>query len=97
MEYANIEIRLSGSRDNTVIKEVSAPEVAVIRSIHGDDSVVNPKFSRNDEVDTKSERARLSGIYGPDIVEKLFPGVTGVLPSALAAVGLEVELPKKGK
>jgi len=99
MEYANIEIRLSGSRDNTVIKEASAPEIAVYRAIHGLDAIVSPKFSRVGEVSSAEERKRLVDTYGAEIVEKLFPGVTGVLPTTLAAVGIEAEVPalKKGK
>lgn len=89
MEYTNVEIRLSGSRDNTVVKEVSAPEVVVLRQIHGHDSLVGPKFSRVADVSIAEERKRLDNTYDPVVVEKLFPGALGTLPTTLAAVGIE--------
>lgn len=90
MEYANAEIRLAGSRDNTVIKEISAPEIPLLKAIHGDDSVINIKLSRTEDINLKSERERLTSSYNKDLVEKLYPGVLGKIPSTLAEVGIEV-------
>lgn len=96
MEYAKAEIRLAGSLENTVVKNVSAPEIAVLRQIHGDDSVVNAIYSHSDsEVTQKSERERLSKFYNPGVVEKLFPGAIGKLATTLSEVGIEVEAPAK--
>lgn len=93
MEYAKAEIRLAGSLENTVVKNVSAPEIAVLRQIHGDDSVVNAIYSHSDsEVTQKSERERLSKFYNPGVVEKLFPGAIGRLATTLAEVGIAVEV-----
>lgn len=90
MEYANTEIRIAGSLENTVIKEVSAPEIAVLRAIHGDDALVNTVKSRvNGDVDGRSERERLTKIYGGEVLKKLFPGALSVIPSKLADVGIE--------
>lgn len=98
MEYANVEIRLAGSLENTVIKEVSIPEIPILKSLHGHDAVVNVKKSRSATVDQAVERDRLEKVYTPGIVEKLFPGVTSKLPLSLADIGLEepsVEAKKK--
>jgi hypothetical protein len=98
MEYANIEIRLAGSLENTVIKEVSAPEIPVIKSVHGHDAVINIKKTRTTPVDLKVERDRLEQIYTAPLIDKLFPGVVSKLPTSLAEVGIEepvVETSKK--
>lgn len=89
MEYANTEIRIGGSLENTVIKEVSAPEIAVLRAIHGEDALVNTVKSRIGDIDARSERERLTKIYGVEVLKKLFPGAMSVIPSKLADVGVE--------
>jgi hypothetical protein len=90
MEYANVEVRLAGSLENTVRKEVSSPEIAVIKALHGHDAVVNIKKSRVSPVDQATERDRLGKFYGDDVIAKFFPGVTSKLPTTLAEVGVEV-------
>lgn len=98
MEYAKAEIRLAGSLENTVVKNVSAPEIAVLRMIHGEDAVVNVSYSHSDaEVTQKSERERLSKFYNPGVVEKLFPGAIGRLATTLAEVGIAVEVEAPAK
>ena len=98
MEYANTEIRIGGSLENTVIKEVSAPEIAVLRAIHGDDALINTVKSRLDlDVNSRSERERLTKVYGGEILKKLFPGAMSVLPSKLEEVGVEGFSPKGKK
>lgn len=89
MEYANTEIRIGGSLENTVIKEVSAPEIAVLRAIHGDDALVNTVKSRIGDIDARNERERLTKIYGVEVLKRLFPGALSVIPSKLADVGIE--------
>ena len=89
MEYANTEIRIGGSLENTVIKEVSAPEIAVLRAIHGEDALVNTVKSRIGDIDARNERERLTKIYGVEVLKKLFPGAMSVIPSKLADVGVE--------
>lgn len=90
MEHANVEIRLAGSLENTVRKEVTAPEIAVLKAIHGHDAVVNIKKSRTVSVEQSVERARLEKNYGEVAIARFFPGVTAKLPSTLAEVGVEV-------
>jgi hypothetical protein len=90
MEYANVEIRLAGSLENTVRKEASSPEIAVLKAIHGHDAVVNIKKSRVAPVEQAVERDRLGKFYGDEVIAKFFPGVTSKLPTTLAEVGVEV-------
>jgi hypothetical protein len=90
MEYANVEIRLAGSLENTVRKEVTAPEIAILKAIHGHDAVVNIKKSRSASVEQGAERSRLEKHYGEAAIARFFPGVTAKLPSTLAEVGVEV-------
>ena len=90
MEYANVEVRLAGSLENTVRKEVTAPEIAVLKALHGHDAVVNIKRSRVANTEQGVERARLEKNYGEAVIGKFFPGVTAKLPSTLAEVGVEV-------
>jgi hypothetical protein len=89
MEYAQIEVRLAGSLENTVIKEVSVPEIPVLKSLHGHDAVVNIKKTRSDAVDQKEERDRLDKQYTVVVIEKLFPGVMNKLPQTLVEIGEE--------
>lgn len=89
MEYAQIEVRLAGSLENTIIKEVSVPEIPVLKAIHGHDAVVNVKKTRSDDVDQKEERDRLEKQYTPVVIDRLFPGVLNKLPQTLVEIGEE--------
>jgi hypothetical protein len=87
MEYANAEIRLSGSLENTVVKEVSASEIPIIKQLHGADAVLNVKKSRVDKIDLAEERIRLDITYKPDVVSKVYAGTTSRLFETLEEVG----------
>lgn len=89
MEYAQVTVRLAGSLENTVIKEVSIPEIPILKAIHGHDAVVEISKTRTAEVEQAAERDRLDKAYGTPILEKLFPGVTSKLPTTLVDIGLE--------
>lgn len=89
MEYANVEIRLAGSLENTVIKEVSVPEIPILKAIHGHDAVINIKKTREGVIDAREERDRLERQYTTAVIEKLFPGVLGKLPQTLVEIGEE--------
>lgn len=97
MENIKTEIRLAGSRDNTVIKSVSAPEVAVLRAIHGHDAVKPLAREKNSDVSPARERERLVDKYGAAVIEKLFPGIGGKIPSELLAVGIQLDAPAAPK
>lgn len=89
MEYAKVTVRLAGSLENTVTKEVSIPEIPILKHIHGHDAVVEVSKTRIDEIDQVTERDRLDKVYGTPVLEKLFPGVTSKLPTTLVEIGLE--------
>lgn len=86
MDYANVEIRLGGSLHNTVIKEVSAPEIAVLRKIHGADAVNQVVKTRTETVVNRAERERIESLYGKDVVISAFGGEFAKLPESLADV-----------
>lgn len=86
MDYANVEIRLGGNLHNTVIKEVSAPEIAVLRKIHGADAVNKVAKTRVDTVANRAERDRLEAAYGKDVIIAAFGGEFAKLPEVLADV-----------
>jgi len=94
MQYANIMLALGGDRGTTVPKTaVSASEIAVLRLIHGADSVfdvepVDPETKRT----SREEIRRLNELYGRvriqseagevSPVQALFPGAAAqAIPS----------------
>jgi hypothetical protein len=89
MQTVSAEILLSGNLTNTVAKSgLSIPEVAILLSIHGVGSVIEIKVDGKDSRSTASERERLVGIYGEDVVSKLFPGAMPQFPKKLEDIGL---------
>lgn len=84
MQTATVLLSLGGDHGNQVMKHgVTAAEIAVLRAIHGDESVKDVEPGQDVTRTHRAERERLLGIYGaakiPDtkvpIVESLFPGV----------------------
>ena len=89
MELCKATVRLGGSVGHTVEKvELTPPEIAVLRHIHGQDAVINILPVRVDKRGHATERARLEGIYGEKVVAELFPGAMAKLPSLLKDIGL---------
>lgn len=84
MQTANILLMLGGDRDNQIPKYgVTPSEVAVLRLIHGDESVTDIEPTGELKRSSKEERQRLTDIYSrvqPNGVRKavevdaLFPG-----------------------
>jgi len=91
METALVEILLNGNIGNSTTRKVSAPEVAILRHIHGDDAVVNPGEASRSGRSNVEEVERLRRIYGKPVVDKVYPGAMPVLPSTFASVGVETE------
>ncbi|HEV2155409.1 hypothetical protein [Bradyrhizobium sp.] len=97
MQTANILLSLGGHHGNTVPKfGVTAAEIAVLRAIHGDESIKDVEPGHVIKTTHRTERDRLLGIYGGakfedgrPIVESLFPGVAARVHETLA----ELELP----
>ena len=53
---------------------VSVPEVAVLREIHGEESVRNMKFVKTTESSPGEEKLRLLSKYSAGVVNTAFPG-----------------------
>jgi len=66
MQTYDARIRLAGSLLNEVPKSgLTAPEITVLRRLHGSDAVVEIKPGKHVERDDYAERARLHDLYGP--------------------------------
>lgn len=97
MQTANILLSLGGDHGNTVPKfSVTAAEIAVLRVIHGDESVKDVEPVGDVRRSHRDERLRLLNIYGgaktddhKPIVEGMFPGVAARVFESLQ----ELELP----
>lgn len=97
MEYANVQIRLAGSLENVVHKEVAASEIPVLREIHGHDAVLFVNQTRSEKIDLAEERIRLDLNYKPEVVSKIYAGAAARLFENLADVGFASEAPAKSK
>lgn len=92
MQFCDCLVLIGGDIGNSIQKErVSAPEIAVLRSIHGNDSVRNIVIKSNENVDSAQERERLAGIYKDEFIAGLF-GKFGELPETLEAARVESDL-----
>lgn len=78
MHFVTCAVRLSGDMRNVVVRDtfnpVSWPEVEIIRSMHGEDSVHDVKAFVSVAQTPKAEKERLSLKYGADNIENVFPG-----------------------
>ncbi len=100
MQTAHILLAIGGDAGNTVPKRnVRASEIAVLRAIHGDQSVTEIEPAEDDASFTthKAEIARLTAIYGKEgpngkdisVVADLYPGAAARVFEDLA----ELEIP----
>lgn len=100
MELANIALAIGGDTGSTIYKYgVTPSEVAVLRLIHGDDSVTDINVIGDEPRTNRAERERLIEVYGRNesdgrrvapAVDNLFPGVAARLYAEFA----ELELPE---
>ncbi len=98
MQTANVMVALGGDTGNTVPKYgVTAAEIAVLRSIHGNEAVFDIEPCGEVKRGHRDERQRLVETYrskdsnGNAIVEGLFPGAAARVFETLA----ELELPEE--
>lgn len=98
MEIANIMLALGGDKGNSIPKFlVTASEIAVLREIHGEDSVSDVEPLGERKTSHRAERERLIAAYGNakkderPVVDTLFPGVAARLVEKLS----ELELPEE--
>jgi hypothetical protein len=98
MQTANVMVALGGDTGNTVPKYgVTAAEIAVLRSIHGNEAVFDIEPVGEVQRGHRDERQRLVEGYrskdsdGKSIVEGLFPGAAARVFETLD----ELELPEE--
>lgn len=100
MQLANILLALGGDAGNTVPKSGITPsEIAVLRIIHGEESVKEIEPYGQVDRTSRQERQRLTDLYGRNIegrvtaraVDMLFPGVAARLYDEFS----ELELPEE--
>lgn len=100
MELANVLLALGGDRNNTVPKErVTAAEIAVLAAVHGNDAVFDIEpLSETSNTSFRDERERLMRLYPAKnednklIVLEVYPGVSPVLHTEIASLGLDESL-----
>lgn len=92
MELFTCEISLGGDIKNTVVRDlVTAPELEVLRRVHGHDAIWNITRTGNSEnADNDAERETLQLRYGHEIVNGIF-GPYGQLPSKLSELKIPIE------
>lgn len=94
MQTANIMVRLGGHVGNTVPRyQVTAAEIAVLRAIHGPDSIYDVEPSDDKNVKNRDELIRIKEAYaGPNttrLVESLYPGIAARVPETLDELDLD--------
>ena len=90
MQIALAEILLNGNLQHSTVRVVSAPEVLILREVHGSDAVINVNESATLERTNTEEIDRLKLFFGADVFSKVFPGSMPKLPTTFAEVGVEV-------
>lgn len=88
METANIMLALGGNKNNTVPKFFVTPsEIAVLREIHGNESVTDIEPTGSVQRSNNAERERLAAVYGAHDGEKFVSrAVNRLFPGAAARV-----------
>lgn len=90
MQTVTCEILIGGDMGNTVVKAgITVPEIVILTALHGVGSVSNMKLEGENNISNGPELARLTKIYGRDIIAKAFPGANPVLPKLLIDIGID--------
>ena len=91
MQRSEVTVRLAGDMNNTVnLSKVSPAEIVILRTIHGEDAIVNVRPVFMDKEPHQIERNRLAYKYGAAVVDECFPGKLNQLPVTLKDIALEV-------
>lgn len=97
MDTANCLVALGGNRGNTVPKFVTAPEIPVLRAIHGEDAVFDIAPVGSVNVSAAAELRRLRENYQAanedrvPIITTVYAGSAPMLPMTLADLDLPDE------
>jgi len=82
-------VRLDGSVLNEVqMSGITAPEVLVLRAVHGDDALSGLREIKSDKREHGGERERLALKYGYKVVQGLFGPAHADLPTSVRGVNL---------
>lgn len=78
MDMVSCKVQLGADPGNVAVRgpfePVSWPEVSILQSIHGEESVYDIEFVSVVKTTAVEEKSRLVGIYGKDAVDLVFPG-----------------------
>jgi hypothetical protein len=76
IQYCTCKVNLAGQNCHTVIYNdpVTWPEIQVLMQLHGEENVMDIMPCGIGDVWPTDEKNRLTGIYGPKVVEACFPG-----------------------
>lgn len=71
-------VALGGDKDQIIArhrgKPITYPELAILQHLHGDDSVFDIAVVGTCEMSVDDVYQRMRVIYGPEVVEKVYPG-----------------------
>lgn len=73
MDIVLAEIHLYGDIRASTVKEITVPEIAVVRGLHGRNSVAVREKVGSVKRSEREEKHRLTTVYGK-IVETIYPG-----------------------
>lgn len=92
INFYTINVAIGGDIRNVVSRRgCTAPELALLRSIHGDTAITNISLAGKVEADSDTERDRLSQIYGNERVNAEF-GNYGELPLEVKKMRIPKEM-----
>ncbi len=95
MKLYSAKVRLYGEvKDEVQMADITAAEVRVLRSIHGDDAVVDVQEAGNADRNEAQERHRLEGIYGEKTVASLFGAPIAQIGTELTADTPDAPVPE---
>ncbi len=97
MHFCTCAVRLGGDLRSVVVRDefspVSWPEIEVLRSIHGEDAIVDVKPFISVPQSSRAEKDRLALKYGFEKMEEIFPGRNPQMEMEAAGAKLPAQTP----
>lgn len=98
MQRCTVDIRMGTPVHTAVQRMVSPAEIVILKALHGDDAVANPRLPKEEiRRGAARERDELAKRYGDDKVKKFFPGFDSKLPMTMAEVGVDWDALKEAQ
>ena len=99
MQLCSFSVLLGGDRNHVIQMRTTVPEIEVLRTLHGDEAVVDIEVVGNPDVNQREERDRLKkkfkkNLPAPDasgrknVVDVVFPNPRANLPTQLKEIGI---------